>query len=178
MQTNDWTKRSELMALFTDVFGYERFTFRDIRQISYSNHDVESLEDALAFVGIPWTDITPLMLKKHFEAFSFFTNFAFLVYAPALISCSLQDANTTHLSIEVFLNTLLETKDLQALNTLNSERWRQFSRSQLELIASWINDSNAEFLKYFERDEIAKFSKCLAELVHQATEFEKQWPQR
>lgn len=156
-------------------FGYLDFRFYNVRQISYSNYDNEALKDALAFVDVPWVNVTPMMFRKHFEVFPFFSNFAFFVYTPALIRCSLQDFGMTHLCVEVFLNTLIEHHDLQVLNAINLEKWRQFSNAHLKIIVSWIKDFNDDFSDFLIRDKINEFLERLDRLTHQAGEFEKRW---
>lgn len=158
-----------------ESFGHEDFTFVNIRHVSYSNNDNEALKDVSAFTGIPWTDVTPTMLKKRFEVFAFFSNFAFFIFTPALIRSSLQNVEMTHLSVAVFLNTLIEHRDLPTLNQVNAERWRQFSKNQLELIVSWIKGFDGDFLIFFERGEIDNFLDCLDTLVLRASEFERNY---
>jgi hypothetical protein len=154
-------------------FGNIDFRFKDVRHISYSNRDDEALKDVAAFLDVQWVNVTPMMFRKHFEVFPFFSDFAFFVFTPALISCSSQDFSTVHLSIDIFLHTLLEHSDLEVLNALNIKRWQQFSTSQLEIITSWIKQFNKNSLGFFSCDEINKYLERLDKLIYQAGEFEK-----
>ncbi len=155
-------------------FGCESFSFKYLRQVVDSDFDDEAFDETSSFVGIHWTDVSPDLFRKNFSVFSYFSDFAFFLYTPALIRCSLEDAEKSHLAVETFLNCLGD-KESKHIQNFYERRWRQFSIIHLNLLISWLADSGGDFLRFFDQSEIERSISHLNELVRRAHDVENRW---
>lgn len=155
----------------SDVFRNANFTLNYSRQLCESDCDIEAIEETLDFKGLKWEEVSPELLRKRFNAFSFFTEMAFFLFMPSVIVASIRDPLKAHLAVEDIIRTLPAPSSVH-LREFYQRRWRMFSARQLTYLKEWLEFTEAPFCDYFDSHELIEAAKTFDQYSNIASDFE------
>lgn len=98
-----------------------------------SDHD-----EAAAFQGIDWREISSQFLRDHSVAFSFFTGEAFRYYLPSVLAATIRDDCRGLLAADTLLLALDRSNTPSSWDDLFIQHWVGLTPKECEVVGRWL----------------------------------------
>lgn len=125
-----------LVSDIRDVFSWRKTPRACVREDAPSW--CSDYNEARAFEGLDWREVSPEFIGDHSGAFSFFTGEAFRYYLPSLLLAVCEASEQDCLAVDTLLVALDRSNLVGSWDELFVEQWVGLVPDECEVVARWI----------------------------------------